>query len=106
GAPVHLRGKSSQSATLCIWPKTPVCLRKGRSRARRRPRGRLGDQMGKILATHVGSLIRPPELLSFLAAGERGESYDEAAYAEVLRGAVQDVVNRQIDVGIDIVDDG
>ena len=62
--------------------------------------------MGKILATHTGSLIRPPELLSFLAAGERGESYDEDAYAEVLRGAVQDVVNRQIDAGIDIVDDG
>jgi hypothetical protein len=37
---------------------------------------------------------------------ERGESYDEAAYAEVVRGAVQDVVNRRIDVGIDIVDDG
>jgi hypothetical protein len=38
--------------------------------------------MGKILATHTGSLIRPPELLSFLAAGERGESYNEDAYAE------------------------
>ena len=62
--------------------------------------------MGKILATHTGSLIRPPELLSFLAAGERGESYDEAAYAEALRGAVNDVVKRQIDAGIDIVDDG
>jgi 5-methyltetrahydropteroyltriglutamate--homocysteine methyltransferase len=62
--------------------------------------------MGKILATHTGSLIRPPELLSFLAAGERGESYDEDAYAETLRGAVQDVVDRQIDAGIDIVDDG
>jgi 5-methyltetrahydropteroyltriglutamate--homocysteine methyltransferase len=62
--------------------------------------------MGKILATHAGSLIRPPELLSFLAAGERGESFDAAAYAEVLRGAVQDVVERQIDAGIDIVDDG
>jgi 5-methyltetrahydropteroyltriglutamate--homocysteine methyltransferase len=62
--------------------------------------------MGMIRATHTGSLIRPPELLSFLAAGERGESYDEDAYAETLRGAVHDVVNRQIDVGIDIVDDG
>ncbi|MGH2887122.1 MAG: hypothetical protein ACRDPA_31255, partial [Solirubrobacteraceae bacterium] len=62
--------------------------------------------MGKILATHTGSLIRPPQLLSFLAAGERGESYDEAAYAEVLRGAVRDVVGRQIYAGIDIVDDG
>jgi 5-methyltetrahydropteroyltriglutamate--homocysteine methyltransferase len=65
-----------------------------------------GDDMGQILATHAGSLIRPAELLSFLAAGERGESYDEDAYAQTLRGAVRDVVNRQIDVGIDIVDDG
>ena len=62
--------------------------------------------MGKILATHAGSLIRPPDLLAFLAAGERGESYDEAAYAETLRAAVQDVVKRQLDAGIDIVDDG
>ena len=62
--------------------------------------------MGKILATHTGSLVRPPELLSFLAAGERGESYDEAAYLETLRGVVKDVVERQIEAGIDIVDDG
>src|SRR6202000_1759192 len=62
--------------------------------------------MGKILATHTGSLIRPPELLSFLAAGERGESYDQDAYADTLRGAVHDVVNHQIDVGLDVVDDG
>src|ERR1700749_4602382 len=62
--------------------------------------------MGKILATHTGSLIRPPALLAFLAAGERGETYDEAAYAETLRAAVHDVVNHQIDVGLDVVDDG
>ena len=62
--------------------------------------------MNRIPGTHVGSLVRPPELLKFLAAGERGESYDEAAYAETLRAAVRDVVERQIDVGIDIVDDG
>jgi len=62
--------------------------------------------MNRIPATHVGSLVRPPELLKFLAASERGESYDEAAYAETLRGAVNDVVKRQVEVGIDIVDDG
>src|SRR6201986_1768465 len=62
--------------------------------------------MGKILATHTGSLIRPPALLAFLAAGERGETYDEAAYAETLRAAVHDVVNHQVDAGIDVVDDG
>ena len=35
--------------------------------------------MDRILTTHVGSLIRPQEVLDFLAGMERGESYDEAA---------------------------
>ena len=49
----------------------------------------------EIRSTHVGSLIRPPELLVFEAAMGRGESYDEAAYAETLRPTVADVVARQ-----------
>ena len=36
--------------------------------------------MDRILATHTGSLIRPPDLLAVLAAKERGEEVDEAAY--------------------------
>jgi 5-methyltetrahydropteroyltriglutamate--homocysteine methyltransferase len=62
--------------------------------------------MDRILATHTGSLIRPPELLAFLAARDRGGSYDEDAYAQCLRGAVSDVVARQVQAGIDIPDDG
>jgi 5-methyltetrahydropteroyltriglutamate--homocysteine methyltransferase len=60
----------------------------------------------RILTTHVGSLIRPPELLAFLVAIERGESYDGQQYADTLRAAVGDVVRRQADAGIDVVDDG
>src|SRR6516225_7293737 len=62
--------------------------------------------MERILSTHTGSLIRPPELLVFLAAKERGQAFDEAAYEECLRDAVSDVVSRQVEAGIDIVDDG
>jgi 5-methyltetrahydropteroyltriglutamate--homocysteine methyltransferase len=62
--------------------------------------------MERILATHVGSLIRPPELLTFLAAKERGADYDRAAYEDALRQAVGDVVERQVEVGIDVLDDG
>jgi 5-methyltetrahydropteroyltriglutamate--homocysteine methyltransferase len=62
--------------------------------------------MEKILATHTGSLIRPPDLLAFLAKRDRGESYDEQAYQETLRRSVTDIVDRQVDVGIDVVDDG
>jgi 5-methyltetrahydropteroyltriglutamate--homocysteine methyltransferase len=59
-----------------------------------------------ILATHVGSLIRPPELLGYLSAQERGQPYDEAAYQQTLRNAVGDVVRKQAEVGIDVVSDG
>jgi 5-methyltetrahydropteroyltriglutamate--homocysteine methyltransferase len=62
--------------------------------------------MDRILATHTGSLTRPPELLAFLAARDRGDAYDQAAYAETLQGAVNDVVRRQVEAGIDIPDDG
>jgi methionine synthase II (cobalamin-independent) len=62
--------------------------------------------MDRILTTHVGSLIRPQEQLGFLAAVEQGEPIDQAAYEETLRKAVEDVVRRQAEAGIDIVDDG
>jgi 5-methyltetrahydropteroyltriglutamate--homocysteine methyltransferase len=62
--------------------------------------------MDRILATHTGSLIRPPELLAFLAATERGQGIDEDAYQRTLNDAVTDVVRRQVEAGIDIPDDG
>src|ERR1700751_3770198 len=62
--------------------------------------------MDRILATHTGSLIRPPELLAYLAAKERGQEVDEDAYLEALRDAVNDVVRHRAEVGIDIPDDG
>ncbi len=62
--------------------------------------------MERILATHTGSLIRPPELLAFLAAKERGQEIDEDAYQSCLRDSVADVVRRQVEAGIDVPDDG
>ncbi len=60
----------------------------------------------RILTTHVGSLIRPPELRSFIAARNKGAAYDEAAYNACLTGAVKDVVRRQREAGLDIPSDG
>jgi 5-methyltetrahydropteroyltriglutamate--homocysteine methyltransferase len=60
----------------------------------------------RILTTHVGSLIRPDSLLPALRAIERGESYDVDAYQRQLSAAVRDVVRRQADIGVDVVDDG
>lgn len=61
---------------------------------------------GRILTTHAGSLIRPPEVVAFDLARQAGESVDEQAYDETLRRAVSGVVQQQADAGIDVVDDG
>ena len=61
----------------------------------------------RILTTHVGSLIRPKELLDdFLLPLQRGEHIDEAAFQRALKRTVADVVKHQEQVGIDVVSDG
>ena len=60
----------------------------------------------RILTTHVGSLIRPPELLAFLRAKRSGEAYDEEAYGTCLAQSVATVVRQQADTGVDVISDG
>src|ERR1700691_5204028 len=60
----------------------------------------------RILTTHVGSLIRPPDFVKILEPKENGRPYDHAAYAELLRTSVAEIVRQQAEVGIDIVSDG
>jgi 5-methyltetrahydropteroyltriglutamate--homocysteine methyltransferase len=60
----------------------------------------------RILTTHVGSLARSDSLLPLLRLRERGEPYDRAELARLVREAVADVVGKQLEAGIDIVNDG
>src|SRR6266487_66184 len=60
----------------------------------------------RILATHVGSLVRPPELVEFLHRIEDGQPYDQPAYEACLKQSIDEVVRRQAEAGIDIVSDG
>ena len=60
----------------------------------------------RILTTHVGSLPRPADVLEAVNAKEQGEPVDEAAHAARLRGAVSEIVRKQIELGIDVIDDG
>jgi 5-methyltetrahydropteroyltriglutamate--homocysteine methyltransferase len=61
---------------------------------------------GRILVTHVGSLIRPARLIEHLRRIEAGESYDAAAYETCLKDSIDEVVKQQVDAGVDIVSDG
>jgi 5-methyltetrahydropteroyltriglutamate--homocysteine methyltransferase len=61
---------------------------------------------GRILTTHVGSLVRPADLKAFLAAQRDRTPYDEAAFNACLHDSVADVVRKQADIGLDIINDG
>ena len=60
----------------------------------------------RILTTHVGSIPRPAALRDLLVRQDRGEAVDEAALAREAEAAVRDVVARQLEVGIDVGNDG
>ena len=60
----------------------------------------------RILTTHVGSLPRPPELKELLVRKDQGQTYDKDALARLTKQAVVDIVRRQVQTGIDIVNDG
>jgi 5-methyltetrahydropteroyltriglutamate--homocysteine methyltransferase len=60
----------------------------------------------RILVTHVGSLARPKDLMELLEARNEGKPYNRDALAKRTREAVAEVVQKQIDCGIDIVNDG
>ena len=61
---------------------------------------------GRIWTTHVGSLPRPPALRDLLVRLDRGEPIDLAALAREAEAAVRHVVARQLQAGIDIINDG
>jgi 5-methyltetrahydropteroyltriglutamate--homocysteine methyltransferase len=60
----------------------------------------------RILTTHAGSLPRPAGLMDMVLAKARSEAYDQGAFAARLRAAVAEVVKRQVECGLDIVNDG
>lgn len=62
--------------------------------------------INRILTMHAGSLARPPDLREMVVAKSNGQPYDEAALTARLRRAVAEVVQQQIDIGLDSINDG
>ena len=60
----------------------------------------------RILTTHTGSLPRPSDLLPLITAAEAGDSGDANRLQTRVRTAVAEIVRKQIDAGVDIVNDG
>ena len=60
----------------------------------------------RILTTHAGSLPQPDDLKEMLAAKNSGKPYDQKAFARRVQSVVAEVVKKQIDCGLDIINDG
>ena len=60
----------------------------------------------RILTTHVGSLPRTTALRDLLVRQDRGETIDAGALAREAEAAVRHVVAKQIEVGVDVGNDG
>ena len=60
----------------------------------------------RILTTHVGSLPRPAKFTEVSQKRTLGEKFDEAAYETGLKDAVTEVVRKQKEAGVDLINDG
>ena len=60
----------------------------------------------RFLTTHTGRLPRPDDLVRAMYAREEGVPVDAQALERRVASAVAEVVTKQVEAGIDIVDDG
>lgn len=60
----------------------------------------------RILTTHVGSLPRSKAVTDGVFAKENGGDFDPTELGQTITDAVNDVVERQVSVGVDVVSDG
>jgi 5-methyltetrahydropteroyltriglutamate--homocysteine methyltransferase len=60
----------------------------------------------RFLTTHTGSLPRPDDLIRMMYAKEEGVPVDPQALATRVRAAVAEIVRKQADAGVDLINDG
>jgi 5-methyltetrahydropteroyltriglutamate--homocysteine methyltransferase len=60
----------------------------------------------RFLTTHTGSLPRPDDLIRMMYAKEEGVPVDPVALAARVKSAVAEVVKKQADAGVDLINDG
>ena len=60
----------------------------------------------RILTTHAGALPQPPDLKQMHGARETGTPLNAEAFRQRVRAAVAEVVRKQLDCGLDVINDG
>src|SRR4029079_15753389 len=62
--------------------------------------------LDRFLTTHTGSLPRPDDLIRLMYAKEEGIPVEPQALAARVRAAVAEIVGKQADAGVDLINDG
>jgi 5-methyltetrahydropteroyltriglutamate--homocysteine methyltransferase len=60
----------------------------------------------RILSSHIGSLPRTPAAFEVLQARNEGQEVPDDRFEATVKGAVEEVVRRQVDAGVTVVNDG
>jgi 5-methyltetrahydropteroyltriglutamate--homocysteine methyltransferase len=60
----------------------------------------------RFLTTHTGSLPRPDDLIRIMYAKEEGVPVEAKALADHIKSAVIEVVRKQAEAGVDLINDG
>jgi 5-methyltetrahydropteroyltriglutamate--homocysteine methyltransferase len=60
----------------------------------------------RILTTHAGALPQPPDLKQMHGARDTGTPLNADAFRQRVRAAVAEVVKKQLDCGLDVINDG
>jgi 5-methyltetrahydropteroyltriglutamate--homocysteine methyltransferase len=60
----------------------------------------------RILTTHTGSLPRPPQVVELLLAEQKSPGSQTAALDAAVASAVAKVVRKQVECGLDVINDG
>src|SRR5262249_27896641 len=67
---------------------------------------RMKTSTDRILTTHTGSLPRPKPLIDLILRREGGEAVAADTFEAETAKAVDDIVAKQVEAGIDVVSDG
>jgi 5-methyltetrahydropteroyltriglutamate--homocysteine methyltransferase len=60
----------------------------------------------RILSTHTGSLPRPTDLVSMEEGHDQRDLHNDQRFEERVAAAVREIVRKQVDANVDIVNDG
>src|SRR5262249_10631006 len=108
---------STRSVCQTHWPssnapgccKSTTCRPPGRNQsltARGASINQMRHNTDRILVSHAGNLPRPDYLDELIEGGKAREGSNRREYHERLPRAVNYIVDRQIELGVDIVNDG